>query len=124
MSLRIHHVALRARDPGVTERFYVAVLGLRVVARHDARGSVWLDASGTVVMVERAEDGEPSVPHGTRELVAFAVDDLPTWRLRLAEAGVVIEAETPHTLYVRDPDGRRVGLSTYPFAIPMGGASA
>jgi glyoxylase I family protein len=120
MSLRIQHVALRARDPDVTERFYVAVLGLRVAARHDARGSVWLDAGGVVVMVERAEGGEPPVSQGTRELIAFAVDDLPTWRLRLAAAGVAIEAETPHTLYLRDPDGRRVGLSTYPF----GGASA
>ncbi len=52
------------------------------------------------------------------ELVAFAIDDLPSWRRKLAEAGVVIEAETVHTLYVRDPDGRRVGLSTYAFPIP------
>ena len=104
MSLRIHHLALRARDPSATEHFYVSVLGLRVMARHDDRGSVWLDASGAVVMVERAEDGEP------------AIDDLPAWRLRLAQAGVNVEGETPYTLYFRDPDGRRVGLSTYAFA--------
>ncbi len=116
MSLRIHHLALRARDPRVTERFYVSVIGMHVRARDDARGSVWLDAGGAVVMVERAEDGEPPVPTGTKELVAFAIDDLPSWRRRLAGAGVAIEAETPHTLYVRDPDGRRVGLSTYAFA--------
>jgi glyoxylase I family protein len=117
MSPRIHHLALRARDVAVTERFYVSVLGLEVVARRDERGSVWLDAGGVVVMLERAEgDGEPPIPAGTRELVAFAVDHLPSWRRRLAEAGVDIEGETPHTLYVRDPDGRRVGLSTYVFS--------
>jgi glyoxylase I family protein len=116
MTLRIHHLALRARDPGATERFYVSVLGLRLLARHGARGSVWLDASGVVVMVERAGTDETRVPPDTKELVAFAIDELPSWRRRLADAGVPIEAETPHTLYVRDPDGRRVGLSTYPFA--------
>ena len=116
MSLRIHHLALRAHDPAATERFYVSVLGLAVVARHADRGSVWLDANGVVVMVERAEDGEPQTSAGTKELVAFAIDDLTAWRLRLAKAGVEVEGETPYTLYVRDPDGRRVGLSTYTFA--------
>jgi glyoxylase I family protein len=115
MSLGIHHLALRSRDPAATEHFYVSVLGLKILERHDERGSVWLEASGAVVMVERAEDGEPVIAAGTRELVAFAIDDLPAWRRRLAEAGVEIEGETPYTLYVRDPDGRRVGLSTYAF---------
>jgi glyoxylase I family protein len=118
MSLRIHHLALRAPDTTVTEGFYVGVLGMRVVRRDEARGSVWLDAGGAVVMIERAGDAEPSVPAASMELVAFAIDDLPSWRRKLAEAGVVIEAETAHTLYVRDPDGRRVGLSTYAFVIP------
>jgi hypothetical protein len=88
---------------------------MRVVARNDARHSIWLDASGTVVMIERAESSEPPVPRGSMELIAFVVDDLSSWRRNLAAAGVAIEAETPHTLYVRDPDGRRVGLSTYSF---------
>ncbi|HTB78860.1 MAG TPA: VOC family protein [Polyangiaceae bacterium] len=122
MSLRVHHIALRARDPDATERFYVSVLGLRVVSRQPARGSVWLDADGVIVMVERAESGErlpaEGTPPGTKDLVAFAVDDLPAWRRRLVEAGVPIEGETPNTLYVRDPDGRRVGVSTYVFQAP------
>ncbi len=122
MSLRIHHLALRARDPDATERFYVSVLGLKVVARHPARGSVWLDADGAIVMVERADGGErlpaEGTPPGTKDLVAFAVDDLPAWRRRLVEAGVAIEGETPNTLYVRDPDGRRIGVSTYVFSPP------
>jgi catechol 2,3-dioxygenase-like lactoylglutathione lyase family enzyme len=116
MSLRIHHLALRARDPAATERFYVSVLGLPVVTRHADRGSVWLDAGGIVLMVERAEEDEPAISGGTRELVAFAIDDLAVWRLRLAQSGVEVEGETAYTLYVRDPDGRRVGLSTYAFA--------
>ena len=107
-----------ARDPGATERFYVSVLGLRVCARDDARGSVWLDASGVVVMLERAESGEPPYPRTRRSSWRSRSTTWPSWRRRLADAGVAIEAETPHTLYVRDPDGRRVGLSTYAFAAP------
>ncbi len=116
MSLRIHHLALRARDPAVTERFYASVLGLPVLRRDESRGGVWLGANGVVLMIERLEPGETSVPEGSKDLVAFAVDDLEPWRHRLVGAGIAIEAETAFTLYFRDPDGRRVGVSVYAFA--------
>jgi glyoxylase I family protein len=120
MSLHLHHVALRARDLRATTDFYASVIGLPVVprdARRDSeRRSVWLDASGVVLMIEQAEPGEPPVPPDSKELLAFAVDDREAWRLRLAAAGVAIEAETPYTLYFRDPDGRRVAVSTYAFS--------
>lgn len=106
--MRIHHVALRTTDVARLERFYVGVLGLSPARRDDARGSVWLDAGGAVIMLEPAGPGEPAVPRGTMDLVAFAVDDKETWRARVA-----VEAETAHTLYFRDPDGRRVALSDY-----------
>jgi len=61
-------------------------------------------------MLERAEPGEPPVPRGSMELLAFAVDDKEAWRSR-----VEVEAETAHTLYFRDPDGRRLAVSSYPF---------
>ncbi len=108
--MRIHHVALRTRDLERLERFYCGVLGLIVVRRDDARGSVWLDAGGTVLMLERAAEGEPPVPAGTMDLVAFAVEDKEMWRGRIA-----VEAETERTLYFRDPDGRRVAVSSYVF---------
>jgi catechol 2,3-dioxygenase-like lactoylglutathione lyase family enzyme len=114
MTLRIHHVAMRTRDVSALERFYVSVLGLAVFRRDEMRGSVWLDASGVMLMLERAEAGEPPVPAGTKEIVAFAVDDKDAWRNRLTKAGLAIEAETAHTLYFRDPDGRRVAVSTHP----------
>ena len=99
---------MRTRDLPRLERFYAGVLGFAVVRRDDARGSVWLDAGGTVLMLERAGADEPPIPAGTKDLVAFAVDDLDPWRDRVA-----VEAETEHTLYFRDPDGRRVAVSTY-----------
>jgi len=111
--MRIHHLAFRTGDLAAIEHFYVGALGLAVVRRNER--SVWLDAGGSIVMLEQRDDGEePVVP--SKELVAFAI--APEARAlvmaRLAEASVAIEASTDFTLYVRDPEGRRVGLSSYP----------
>jgi glyoxylase I family protein len=108
--VRIHHVALRSRDVPALEAFYAGMLGLPVLRRDAARGTVWLDAEGTVLMLEPADAGEPDVADGTMELVAFAVAGLGPWRAKVA-----VESETERTLYFRDPDGRRVAVSTYVF---------
>lgn len=113
--MRVHHLAFRTGDLARLERFYVDALGLAVIRRHEAR-SVWLDAGGSIVMLELRDEGEPEVAATSKELVAFAV--APETRAlcmdRLARAGVALEASTDFTLYVRDPDGRRIGLSSYP----------
>lgn len=113
--VRVHHIALRTRDPVALERFYAEVLGLPLAKERDAR-SVWLDAGGTILMLERAEEDEPGVPAGSNELVAFAIDpgERAAVEARLARAGVPIEGRTDYSLYFRDPDGRRVGVSHYP----------
>jgi glyoxylase I family protein len=113
--MRIHHLALRTDDLATLERFYTVVVGLPVVRREEDR-SVWLDAGGAIVMLERRRDGEPAVPDGSMELVAFAIapSERQSVARRMSAAGVAIESRTAYTLYVRDPDGRRVGLSSYP----------
>lgn len=117
--MRVHHLALRTRELARLEAFYSSVLGLAVTKR-DGERSLWLDAGGTIVMLERADEGEPAIAAGTKEMIAFAID--PEKRAfymgRLEAAGVAVEASTSFTLYVRDPDGRRVGLSSYP--VPLG----
>lgn len=110
----IHHLALRTVDVARLERFYGGLLGLPAVRRDAVRGTVWLRVGESVLMLEPAGPGEPAIDLGTRELVAFAVDDREAWRSRLNEAGVDVEDETGHTLYFRDPDGRRVAVSCYP----------
>jgi catechol 2,3-dioxygenase-like lactoylglutathione lyase family enzyme len=112
--MRVHHLAFRTRDLARLERFYSEVLGLTVTRRDEER-SVWLRSGVTALMLERAEDDEPEVPAGTRELVAFAIEEAnkERWRRLLQSHGVVIEGETAFTLYFRDPDGRRVALSHY-----------
>ena len=113
--MRIHHLAFRSSDVPRVERFYVDVLGLDVLRRDEGR-SVWLDAGGAILMLERREPDEPEVDPATKELVCFAVAPGDGARLgaRLDEAGVAIEGRTAYTLYFRDPDGRRVGISSYP----------
>jgi catechol 2,3-dioxygenase-like lactoylglutathione lyase family enzyme len=113
--MRVHHIALRTRDVARLESFYAGVLGLRATRRDEARGSVWLDAGGAIVMIEHAEGGEPAIAAGSMELVAFAIDagEMGRWKRELAARGIAVEGETAYTLYFRDPDGRRVGLSSY-----------
>lgn len=106
----IHHLAFRTADLDRLERFYVDVLGLAVV-RRSAR-SLWLDAEGTILMLERAEPDEPAIASGSMELVAFGASG--AMQERLAAAGVPIEDRTSYSLYFRDPDGRRLGISSYP----------
>jgi glyoxylase I family protein len=113
--VRFHHVAFRTNDLDALEDFYARVLGLAVTRRNEGR-SVWLDAGGAILMLEQREEGEPEIPEGSMELIAFAVS--PEVRERLPAEGVEIEARTAYTLYVRDPDGRRIGLSTYPEELP------
>jgi catechol 2,3-dioxygenase-like lactoylglutathione lyase family enzyme len=110
----MHHVALRTSDVDRLEQFYAGVLGLPAVRRDALRGSVWLRLGDGVLMLERADADEPAVPAATRELIAFSVEDRDAWRSWLAAAGVPIEGATEHTLYFRDPDGRRLAVSTYP----------
>jgi glyoxylase I family protein len=113
--LRIHHIAFRTDDLDRLEHFYARVLGLSVIRRAPAR-SVWLDAGGSILMLERCGEAEPAVPDDSMELVAFAIapNDRADVAARLTGAGLRIESRTAYTLYVRDPDGRRIGLSSYP----------
>jgi hypothetical protein len=66
-------------------------------------------------MLEQAEDGEPEILQASKELVAFGIEapDVERWRRVLDANGIPVEGETAFTLYFRDPDGRRIGLSHY-----------
>ena len=112
--MRIHHLAFRTRDLAGLEAFYLA-LGFES-ARTQPGYSVWLRSGDAVLMLEQAEDAEPSPTPGSRELVAFRVSSAERERVRsvLATRGITLEDETEHTLYFRDPDGRRIGVSSYP----------
>ena len=54
-------------------------------------------------------------PTGSGHVLALEAEDLRAWEERLAAAGVPIDDRTAETLFVRDPDGHRVGLSAHRF---------
>ncbi len=111
----IHHLALRTRDLERLVAFYREWFELDIARDHRPR-AVWLALGpSAVLMIEQAAPGEPSLDPSSLELHAFAVSDAERslLRERLLRAQL-LEAETQHTLYFRDPDGRRVAASCYP----------
>lgn len=111
---RLHHLALRTPDVERALAFYQHWFGL-AIARDARPRAVWLSLEGSLLMIEQAEPSEPAVPAGSLELIALAIssDERSALRERLVHAAL-LEAETAYTLYFRDPDGRRVGVSSYP----------
>lgn len=106
-------MAVRVADCARAERFYAGSLGLAVVSRREDGAAVWLRAGDAIVMLEISLRGT-GPEAGSGHVLALEVDDLSAWERRLADAGVAIVDRTPHTLFVQDPDGHRVGLSDFP----------
>lgn len=125
----LHHLAVQCADLEACERFYREVLGLRVLRRwpaEDGRGdrSVWLatgDGPGAPFLaLERA--ATPAAARAWRDgsaglhlaALRIAARDRGHWEARLAAAGVEVVHRSQWTLYFRDPEGNRVGLSHHP----------
>jgi len=123
----IHHLAIQVRDLATVERFYRDTLGLALMRRWPAASgggdrSAWLDTGdGAFLALEVLAGGGAGAGAAPEErpglhLVALriAAADRAAWKQRLARAGVAVYHRTAFTLYVRDPEGNRVGLSHYP----------
>jgi catechol 2,3-dioxygenase-like lactoylglutathione lyase family enzyme len=122
----VHHIALFVRDLTQAERFYGGVLSLPVIRRwYQGDGitprSIWFELSRDAFLaVELAPSEAPVSAHASPEcgwhLLALAImpRDRDAFRAHLARHGHPVTHETPYTLYCRDPEGNRVGLSHYP----------
>jgi catechol 2,3-dioxygenase-like lactoylglutathione lyase family enzyme len=119
--MKLHHLALGARDVDRVARWYSEVFGLPELTRHfyddGTLRSAWLDIGGTVLMVEHTDetrrvDGVGAGPF----LLAFevAADERDALESRLDRSGSQVEARTHYTSYARDPEGNRVAISGYP----------
>lgn len=116
VGLGIHHLALRTQSLEEVASFYGEVMGLSRV-RTQPGYSVWFKlGESAVLMVEKAAPDEPAIPTGDLHLLALHTNDLEAARAHLGVRRVPIESETAHTLYFRDPDGRRVAVSDYPLS--------
>ena len=123
--LGVHHVAIKTLDVRRLVDFYMGVLGLTETHRNvdgDGLRSIWLRCGTVTLMIERSATGGErmktpfeSDPPGLH-LVALAIapDARSAWSKRLRDAGFNVLHETDFTLYVHDPDGNRVGLTTWP----------
>ena len=123
----VHHVAIKALDIRRTAEFYIEVLGLTETHRNvDEQGlrSIWLRCGSVVMMIERSGvaetngDGPAPFEHDPPgiHLVAFTIGaaERPAWVARIESLGHRIVHQSDFTIYVQDPDGNRIGLSTWP----------
>jgi catechol 2,3-dioxygenase-like lactoylglutathione lyase family enzyme len=122
-----HHLAIQVKDLPAAERFYTGVLGLRVVKRwprEEGTGerSVWLSvgAGEEFLALEACEAERPPRPfrdpHGGLHLLALRIQagERAAWEDKLRSLGIEIVHRTQWTLYLRDPEGNRIGLSHFP----------
>jgi catechol 2,3-dioxygenase-like lactoylglutathione lyase family enzyme len=123
-----HHLAIQVKDLARAERFYREVLGLALVRRWPYEDgtpgdrSVWLSVGSgeEFVALETCDvDRLPTPfrdPHGGLHLLALRIPagDRGAWERRLGELEVEIVHRTRWTIYLRDPEGNRIGLSHYP----------
>lgn len=108
---------MRSTDVTALAAFYQDVLSMKVV-RDTLPRSLWLGMGGSaVLMIEAREGGEPAPAVGSMELIAFRVDEAAkaAVRRKAVESGC-FDGETDFTVYLRDPEGRRVAVSTYDLA--------
>lgn len=116
MLLAIDHVQITVPKDAETaaREFYCEFLGLRETEKPDNRkskGGFWLELGGTQVHVS-LEDGVERLR--TRAHVAYRVDDLEAWRVRLQERGFKPNDGLPfpsaRAFEFRDPFGNRIEL--------------
>lgn len=119
--------ALYASDLDAAADFYGAVLGLEEIARVGTR-HVFFRAGPTIVLVFNPDETEipsrnPYLPvpaHGARGpghlALSASSEEIDAWRVRLAGAGVTIEADFTwpngaRSMYFRDPAGNSVEIA-------------
>ena len=112
--MKLHHLAFRTNDVEALASFYEDVFRFEIVRREPPR-SIWLGLDGgAMLMIEQRTEKEPTVAPGSMELVAFRVDEATRAEIRArAVDHRCYDGETEFTVYLRDPDGRRVGVSTF-----------
>ena len=117
--MRLHHLAIQAHDVERMTAFYRDVLGLPAARRQPH--AVWLQMGDAILMIETARALPTATSTWPSELpglhlvaLAIAPHEREAWRAKLTAAGHPVVHETGFTIYVRDPEGNRVGLSHFP----------
>jgi catechol 2,3-dioxygenase-like lactoylglutathione lyase family enzyme len=121
---RLDHLVLTVADIDVTVDFYSRVLGMEAVTFDEGRRALAFGRS-KINLHEAGREFEPKAAHpvpGSADLCLISAGPLEGVIDDLARHGVAIEvgpvlrvgAEGPmDSVYVRDPDGNLVEISTY-----------
>lgn len=119
----LHHVALGTRRVAELAEFYCKLLQTSELTRHTTETgelrSIWLNLSGTLLMIERTESAEPRARvNGVGPgpfLLAFRADSTGrrAFEERAARLGAEVESRSEYSSYLRDPDGNRIAVSEY-----------
>lgn len=108
----LHHASIRVADLGRSAAFYEGLIGLARIERPDLGfPGVWYGVgAGQLHLIERAPLGmkiDPTGPH-----FAIEVADLDEARRQLAAAGCEVLDPGGSQLWVLDPDGYTVEITT------------
>ncbi|HEX6293504.1 MAG TPA: VOC family protein [Herpetosiphonaceae bacterium] len=121
---RIIETCLYVDDLAAAEQFYSQALGLSVYSRVAGRHVFFRCGQGMLLLFDPAatqQSGGNIPPHGAHGAghVAFAIGraEIGAWRERLRQQQIAIESEVAwpsggYSLYVRDPAGNSVELTT------------
>ena len=127
--MRVHHVAIQVANLEACAKFYREVLGLEPVeAPRD--GVAWFRMGEALLMLEPVDGAVLAEPFATdrpgMHLLALAIapDARSEWEQRLLRASEAIEHRTAFTIYLRDPEGNRIALSSWPEPGDLGSSGA
>lgn len=123
--LGVHHIALQVSDLEKMAQFYCGVLGLPEAVRHHKDDgqlrSIWVRLSTrpgepAFLALEKNSLPQKTMEHRGYSLLAITIESEARRATEeaLRARGVVIEHTSRWTVYFRDPEGNRVGLSHYP----------
>ncbi len=114
MILRVHHAQITIPNGEETKarEFYCEFLGLKEVSKPESlqsRGGFWLEIADFQVHVGTEEDFDRAK---TKAHLAYLVENLKDWRVKLESRGIKILEGVPIPDYsrfeFRDPFGNRV----------------
>ncbi|TGL59046.1 VOC family protein [Leptospira sarikeiensis] len=108
----IHHIAIATEDPKTLKEFYMQIPGLDFEKDHvlpdgNLRSS-WFLAGSTRIMIEK--ENVPKAPHA---LIFSANTKEEKERLDSLFGNSYVQ-KTEYSRYFLDPDGNRLGFSSFP----------
>lgn len=118
--IRLGHVNIRTDRLQETADFYADILGMTAgpaATRPGSDNHIWMfDSTGTPSVHLQHSDAGETPENATLNHFAFNCDDLPSWRSRLASAGVEFtQSDFDYAglvqLNIHDPNGVRVELT-------------